>query len=331
MAERDLIEKLNQAVQGLVSSAGPAGLPEDTTVGELVRIAAGLRDLPSPDFRARLKSELAQAARTMNFERRKTMTPAKTNPVREGFRTVTPYLHPAGAARFIDFLKQAFDATEVSRYADKAGGIMHAEVRVGDSMLEMGDADPMPTALHLYVPDVDRVYERALAAGAESLHPLTDQPYGDREGSVKDPFGNYWYIATHQGSSYAPEGLHSITPFLHPLGTPQVIDFLKNAFGAEEVSRHASPDGVIQHAMVRIGDSMIEMGEAHDQWQPMPGVLHLYVDDTDELYRRAMAAGAISLEAPVDKPYGDRSAGVKDPFGNIWYIATPIRDVTPNP
>ncbi len=326
MAERDRVEQLNQAVDALLARAGTAPARAETTVEELTRIASEVRDLPTDEFRSRLKSELSQAARAMK-ERKKTMTPTKVNPIREGFRTVTPYMHPPGAARFIDFLKQAFDATEVFRYANEAGAIMHAEVRVGDSLLEMGDADPMPMALHLYVPDVDRVYERALAAGAESLHPLTDQPYGDREGSVKDPFGNHWYIATHQGGSHVPEGLHSVTPFLHPHGASQLIEFLKQAFGAEELARHASPDGVIQHAMVRFGDSIIEMGEAHDQWQPMPAVLHLYVEDIDALYQRAMAAGATSLGEPEDKPYGDRSAGVRDPFGNIWYIATHIRDV----
>ena len=77
------------------------------------------------------------------------------------------------------------------------------------------------------------------------------------------------------------------------------------------------------HAKIRIGDSIIEMGEAHGQWGPMPATIHLYVSDTDAVYRQAMAAGAAkSLSEPADQPYGDRMAGVEDACGNRWYIAT---------
>lgn len=327
MAERDLIEVLNQALDAMLSSAGPTPSVEDTPAGELVQVAGALRDLPGNDFRERLKSELAEAARTSTLKRREAMTAAPVTFVPKGFRSVTPYMHPAGAAKFIDFLKQAFDAEEVFRYNTGDGRVMHAEIRIGDSMLEMGDTDPVPTALHYYVPDADEVYRRALAAGGESLYAPTDQPYGDRESGVKDPFGNFWFIATRKGASHVPPGLHSITPFLLPKGVPEVIDFLKRAFGGEELERHASPEGTVLHAMVRIGDSIIEMGEAQGQWQPMPAVLHLYVPDTDATYRSAVGAGAVSLSEPEDKPYGDRAAGVRDPSGNIWYIATHIRDV----
>ncbi len=122
-------------------------------------------------------------------------------PVREGFHTITPYLHVRGTAKLIDFLKHAFGAEEVFRLARKDGSIMHAEVRIGDSMLEMGEPEgefqPMPCALHLYVEDADSVYERAIKAGATSMRAPSDQDYGDREGDVKDPWDNRWYIATH--------------------------------------------------------------------------------------------------------------------------------------
>jgi PhnB protein len=106
-----------------------------------------------------------------------------------------------------------------------------------------------------------------------------------------------------------------------------VIDFLKRAFGAEEIARAASPDGVIHHASVKIGDSYIEMGEAHGKYQPMPAMFYLYVPDCDTLYRRALTAGATSISEPKDQPYGDRSGAVKDAFGNQWYIATHIKDM----
>ncbi len=185
----------------------------------------------------------------------------------------------------------------------------------------------MPTALHLYVNDADSVYERALQAGGRSIGEPTDQPYGDREAGVKDPSGNDWYIATHKGATHVPEGLRSVTPYLHPRGAAKLIDFLKQAFGAEEAARYEGPDGTIHHAKVRIGDAMVEMGEAHGEWQPRPMAFYLYVEDTDAWYKRALQAGATSISEPADQPYGDRNAGVKDPFDNVWYIATHIKDV----
>ena len=154
-----------------------------------------------------------------------------------------------------------------------------------------------------------------------------DQPYGDRESGVKDLSGNHWYIATHKGASYIPEGLRTVTSFLHPRGAARMIDFLKQAFGAEEQDRAQSPDGVIHHATMRIGDSMIEMGEAHGEWQPMATMFYLYVDDVDAWYRRALEAGATSHQEPEDQPYGDRVGAVADAFENIWYIATPTTSV----
>ena len=105
-----------------------------------------------------------------------------------------------------------------------------------------------------------------------------------------------------------------------------MIDFLQRAFGAEEIFRAQSPDGVIHHALIKLGDSVIEMGEAHGVVQPMPTTFFMYVDDVDSLYQRAVEAGATSQMVPADQPYGDRVAGVTDPFDNVWYIATHIRD-----
>ena len=214
------------------------------------------------------------------------------------------------------------------------GTIMHAEVRIGDSPVELADANtqypPRPTAIHLYVSDADAVYRRAIQAGATSTHEPVDQPYGDREAGVKDPFGNYWYIATHQAAGpgrFVPEGLRTVNIYLHPKGTADVIEFLKRAFNAEEEARHESPQGTIVHAKIRVGDSILEMGEAHGPYQPMPTGIHLYVTDADAVYAQALQAGATSVSAPADQPYGDRFAHVKDPSGNSWFIATHIKDV----
>jgi PhnB protein len=250
----------------------------------------------------------------------------------EGYHTITPYLQVKDAAKMIEFLKKAFGAEEIFR-VPRGDQIAHAQLKIEDSMIEVADAidkyQRNPTAIWLHVKDADATYARALWAGATSLQEPVDQDYGDREASVKDPFGNYWYIGTHHANAEPlPREMHSITPYLHPKSAPAVIDFLKRAFNAEEIERHQDPEGTFHHAKVRVGDSVIAMGEAHGPLQPMPPALHLYVPDTDAAYKRALQAGATSIDEPVDQAYGDRYAGVKDPFGNVWYIATHLHYFT---
>jgi PhnB protein len=122
--------------------------------------------------------------------------------------------------------------------------------------------------------------------------------------------------------SHMPEGFHTITPYPLVADAAGLLDFLRAAFEAEELERYAGPDGRIKHAAVRIGDSVLEMGEPGPAWQPMPCSLHIDVPDVDAVYERALAAGGESLYDPDLKPYGDREAGVRDPAGNLWYIAT---------
>jgi PhnB protein len=257
---------------------------------------------------------------------------AVVNPIREGFRTVTPYLTVANVHEEIDFIKKVFGA-EGQVYGLGSAGGFHSEYKVGDSMLMIGGGGegstwkgvPAPASLHIYVEDVDVVYARALQAGATSLHPPQDQAYGERSAAIRDVAGNEWYPATHKGAHYIPEGLQNVMAYLHPRGAAKQIKFLKEALGAEELVRGESPDGVIHHAQVRIGNSIVEMGEAHEQWQPMPMHFMLYVDDVDTWYARAIRAeGAVALSEPTNQPYGDRIAAVKDPFDNTWYLTTHI-------
>ena len=123
-------------------------------------------------------------------------------------------------------------------------------------------------------------------------------------------------------ADYKPAGFHTLTPYLVVEGADRLLKFLKDAFGAEELSTHRKEDQSIMHCEMRIGDSIVEMGQAGDKWTPMPASLHLYVPDTDATYHKAIAAGAESLTEPEDAPYGDRTAGVKDPSGNHWFLAT---------
>ncbi|MGH2427176.1 MAG: VOC family protein [Acidimicrobiia bacterium] len=125
-----------------------------------------------------------------------------------------------------------------------------------------------------------------------------------------------------------PEGYHSVTPYLLVQGAPKLLDFLKQAFDAKETERFTQPDGTIMHAEARIGDSVVMMGEAGGEHKPMPSSIHLYVNDTDATYERAMEAGATSLREPRNEFYGDRTGGVKDPAGNHWWIATHVEDMS---
>ena len=123
------------------------------------------------------------------------------SPIREGFRTITPYLFAQNAAHLIEFISKAFAGEETYRKERPDGAITHAEMRVGDSMLMLGEATqqfgPMPTSIYLYVTDSDSVYQRALSVGGISVFPIMTLPNGERYGGVKDPFGNIWWIATH--------------------------------------------------------------------------------------------------------------------------------------
>ena len=128
----------------------------------------------------------------------------------DGYYTATPYLIVKGAARAIEFYKKAFGATELMRLADPSGKVGHAEIRIGNSPImladefpEMGARSPeafggSPVSIALYVEDVDERFRQAIAAGAKEVRPVQDQFYGDRSGTLTDPFGHTWTIATHK-------------------------------------------------------------------------------------------------------------------------------------
>ncbi|MGH9740445.1 MAG: VOC family protein [Candidatus Acidiferrales bacterium] len=256
--------------------------------------------------------------------------------IRAGFHTVTPYLIIPDAAKWIDFVKQVFGAEEKFR-AQQPGTetIMHAEVQIGDSMIELANANPqfppMPMTLTIRADNPDAVYDRAIAAGAHPVEPVKDQPYGTRAGTVRDDSGNNLHIYTPLPGDKIFQQFRSVTPHLYADNAQELIDFLEKAFGGKEVYRAQLPDGSIPHAQVRIGDSVVAMAGSlgHGSYPAKPSTIHLYVPDTDATYEQAMRAGAASIQPPTDQPYGDRSCGVRDPFGNQWFIATHMRDVAP--
>jgi PhnB protein len=125
-----------------------------------------------------------------------------------------------------------------------------------------------------------------------------------------------------------PRGYHTITQSLVVEGANKLIDFLKQTFDAKEEVRMDMPDGTVGHVELMVGDSRLMIGEATAEWKAMPGRGYLYVNDADAVYGRALKAGATSIREPADQFYGDRSAVVKDPCGNVWTIATHKEDVS---
>jgi uncharacterized glyoxalase superfamily protein PhnB len=336
MAERSIIDQLDDAIAAMAEGrqldlTNPA--PE---LSALAGVAQDLIGLPRETFKAELQQQLIRRDSMSSPAQEPETTATHSDEAggikepamrRENRHAVTPYITVHKPAELIDFVTQSFGAIEHFRATGTAGG-MHAEVSIGDSIVMIGGAEhiePKPTAIHLYVPDVDQAYERAIEAGGKSLLPVADQPYGERSGAVEDIHGNRWYIAT----PFVPlqeiaEDLHTVTVYFHPIGAQRFIDFVTNAFDGKELMRHAERD-MIMHAKVQIGDSVIELGEARYPEQPLPTAIYLYVDDVDAMYDQALKAGGTSMLPPTDQPYGDRNAWVKDPFDNVWYVAVPIK------
>src|SRR5205814_26268 len=161
-----LIEQLDKAVETIIVNA-EAPLPQvDARIEPLVRLASDLRDLARAGFKARLKQELTEGFMTT------TATKAAINPVREGFRTVTPYIAVKEAEQVIEFVRRVFGA-EGKVYGIGSQGGIHSEFKIGESMIMIGGGEtfrgaPNPAALHVYLKDVDATYDRAIQAGATS-------------------------------------------------------------------------------------------------------------------------------------------------------------------
>ena len=323
MAEHELLEQLDQAIESLLAGTG-AAVSSGTEVTPLTEITRGLRDLPSEDFKNRLNTEL---------QRRATMTTSMAGAagVRAGFRAITPFLIHSNAPDLVEFVKTTFRAEELKRNMGDEG--FYSEVLIGDSVIMIGGGAAarrgnLPSALHVYVDDCDAAYRRALEAGGVTLMGTigepADRPYGERSAFVQDSFGNYWYIATRLGSTPNAEGLGTVLPYAHPGRARAYIDFLKRAFGAQEMAVYEQA-GRVMHAAVRIGDALLELGEPEDRTGIPSNGFFLFVEDVDAAYKQALRAGATAIRPPDDIPYGSRSAIVRDPEGYLWWPARWIR------
>lgn len=125
-----------------------------------------------------------------------------------------------------------------------------------------------------------------------------------------------------------PDGFQTVNAYLQVDSVAKEIAFLEQAFGGKVLHHSVLPDGRSIHAEVKVGNSIVMMGQGNETWKPRPCAVYVYVDDVDATYQCAVAAGGKSLGEPKDQFYGDRSGGVEDPCGNSWWIATHIEDVS---
>ena len=328
MPKRSPAEQLDLAINTLLARPQPPpALRPSANVAKLLTLVRALCDLPRPAFKASLKSDLQRRTAVKEATAPSVAPVQSTQFRRANFPNIAPYFLVTDAPQFIDFLVAAFEGTERIRVPRPDGSIMHAEVAIGNSVVEMGDANEQypqrAMTTHLYVPDADAAYARSLEAGASPIYaPTDDHPSGDRWGAAKDPFGNTWYIATPKGWIPGPEGVLTVQPYLHLRDAHNMIPFIEAAFGAKATGVHKSPDGIVQHATIDIAGATFEIDEAQGVTQPDRSYMHVYVPDTDAVYAQAVAAGAKGVQPPYTAPYGDRAATIEDPFGNSWFLAT---------
>src|SRR5215475_2561071 len=124
-----------------------------------------------------------------------------------------------------------------------------------------------------------------------------------------------------------PNGFHAVTPYLFVEGASRLIEFISAAFDGEVIFQQKRPDGAVMHGTIRIGDSMLMLADPTPEFGAMPSSIYLYVPDCDAVYRRALDSGGVSVFPLMTLPSGERYGGVKDPCGNIWWVASHVEDV----
>ncbi|MGH8984699.1 MAG: VOC family protein [Acidimicrobiia bacterium] len=191
----DRTDRLDERIDQALADPRTMSASGDGELDSLVGLAVDLVDLPRDEFRTNLAVDLERSAAMSST----------VSYIPEGLTAVTPYLNVRDSTAAIAFYKDVFGATEMMRH-EEGGAVVHAKLRIGGSAVEIGEHTERPTpkgddlppvGMHLYVEDVDAVLAKATTAGGRVLHPIQDQPYGDREVSIADPFGVVWFVATH--------------------------------------------------------------------------------------------------------------------------------------
>lgn len=204
----------------------------------------------------------------------------------------------------------------------------------GGAGQEMPDREsPKPggwNRIQIHVDDLDSAYSQLKNQGATFRNEIIEGK-GGKQVLLQDPAGNLieLFESTRQKSvKPVPEGYHTVTPFLLVEDAEQLIEFIQKAFGGTVNYMMKSDDGKVRHSTVKIGDSLVMISSGTEQFQSMPCMLHLYLEDVDSVYEQALLAGGKSLRKPENQFYGDRSAGIQDKWNNQWWMATHIEDVS---
>src|SRR5579872_7000846 len=284
MPKRSLIDQLEEALEGMIDNPVAASPRAEAGVSSLLPIAAVLRGLPRADFKIRLKHDLERSSSMAT-----TAAPVAATPI-----SAAPRLTYKSAAKAIEFYEKAFGAKETMRF-ELETGIPHAELMIGDSVILLADEWPeggrlsaettgsSAVSMSVQVPDVNAFFAQAVSAGCKIVHPIADQFYGRREGTLLDPFGYQWAISTVKEEMSVeemhrrframmkeekvkkpavnpiPEGYRTVTPYLIAADGPALMDFVKQAFDAKETFRTVGSAGGL-HGEVRVGDSMLMIG-----------------------------------------------------------------------
>ena len=293
----------------------------------------------------------------------------------EGFTTgPVPHLVVAGATDAITFYEKALGATKIHAFAGDDGRIMHAMMKLGDSVFSLSDEFPKmgsvgpqtlggtPATLYVYTDNVDTAFTNAVVAGATPKESPKYMFWGDRVGTLVDPFGHRWSFATrmvdvspekmgelakqamsgtmpeqpeHAKAMPKPAGWTTLTVMLAVDNVDATIAYYESALGAMVNDKMEGPQGTV-HAELKIRDQILMVGVAHKDYKSAqslggsPVTLQYYVTNPDQAYSVALKHGGKSLMEPTDMFWGDRWSEFVDPAGIRWGIATHIEDVHPD-
>jgi uncharacterized glyoxalase superfamily protein PhnB len=258
---------------------------------------------------------------------------------------VSPYLMVKKVQPIIDFLTKAFDAKEIRRDT-KDGRVRHAEVQICDSIVMMGEAEEgtaNPIDVHVYVPNVDEVFQKAKALGGQVVMEPAKKEDPDRRGGLKDPAGAAtWWIGTqvevkeNDGTngdpkllSWKPQSNNVVSPYIVSNHPDETIKFAQAVFDAT-ILRKMEKDGKIHHAELKIGDSVVMVGDVGSD-KSIPIDIHVYVPDVDYTFERAKKAGGkVNMEVAQMDGDTDRRGGIQEAAGVVtWWIGSQVEVIKP--
>ncbi len=244
---------------------------------------------------------------------------------------IFPALRYKNAPAAVDWLVRAFGFEKQAVHASPDGGIAHAQLQLGPAVVGLSSAHDIPgnpwsnvrQGLYVHVKDVDAHHDRAVAAGAELIMPLTDMSYGSREYGARDVDGRLWGFGTYD--MQAVDDDPAVFPEIHYHDGAAAIRFLRAAFGFETMLEVPGPNGAVAHAELCFGDGVLFVGSGSDGaevWGDLAHCTHVYVADPDRHFARTSAEGATIVQPLRNTPWGARGYVARDLEGFLWGFST---------